>query len=164
VAVQSRAPVDFLTGACVFATVGDCDGINQSMATEQIVLFDGDCGMCSAFVRFVLRNSIDPTIIFISLGSEKGRQLLAQHGIDPGRTNSIVFIAAGQAHVYSNAIIELARSFRSPWNAVRFLALVPRVIRDGGYQLIARYRKRLMPLSHECPMFSPSERSRIYLD
>jgi len=138
--------------------------MNESKKAQPIVLFDGECGMCSAFVRFVLGHSNDQTIVFVSLGSDKGRQLLALHGIDPSRTDSIVFIAAGQAHVYSNAIIELARSFRSPWSAVRFLALVPRVIRDGGYRLIARYRKRLMPLSQECPMFSPSERSRIYLD
>lgn len=138
--------------------------MNRSEALEPIALFDGECGMCSAFVRFVLAHSTDPTMVFVSLASEKGRQLLARHGIDPMKTDSIVFIADGHAHTYSSAIIEMARSFRFPWNAVRLVRFLPRFIRDSGYKLVARYRRKLMPLPKECPVFSASERARIYID
>jgi predicted DCC family thiol-disulfide oxidoreductase YuxK len=140
------------------------DDMNQNLAVAPVVLFDGECGMCSAFVRFVLANSSDSSVVFIALGSAKGRQLLAKHGIDQSKTDSIVFIADGSTYIYSSAIIEMARSFRSPWNALRLLVFVPRFIRDGGYRLVARYRRKLIPLSKECPFLSPNEKRRIYLD
>lgn len=138
--------------------------MDKPTIVRPIVLFDGECGMCSSFVRFVLSYSTDPSIIFISLQSEGGCELLAQHGLDPSKTDSIVFLAKGKVYVYSSAILEIARSFRFPWTAIRFMKVVPRVIRDFGYRLVARYRKRLRPLSTGCLILSPEDRNRIFID
>lgn len=136
----------------------------DSTVLGRAVLFDGECGLCSAFVRFVLANSTDEALVFISLQSARGSELLAHFGLDPEVTDSIVFIDGGRALTYSSAVLEVARSFRYPWRALRALVFVPKGLRDIGYRLVARYRRRLFPPPTSCEIPSPEHRSRIFID
>lgn len=138
--------------------------LTTSSNRDRAVLFDGDCGMCSAFVRFVLAHSTDDAVVFIALKSERGQQILSDFGIDTNDTDSIVFVADGRAWVYSSAILEIARHFRFPWRAVRAFVVIPQGLRDVAYRVVARYRKKLFPPPIECALLPPSQRSRIFID
>jgi predicted DCC family thiol-disulfide oxidoreductase YuxK len=128
-----------------------------------IVLFDGDCGMCSGFVRFVLRASDDDSILFVALQSNRGQELLRFHGIDPAVTDSIVVIIKGHAWTYSSAIVEISRYLRFPWSILGSIALIPRPLRDFGYRIIARFRRRVTPVRSHCRIMKPNESARIHL-
>lgn len=132
--------------------------------SKRVVLFDGDCGMCSSFVRFVLTCSTDESIIFVALQSERGKALLKEFCIDPALIDSIVFTDGYRAWIYSDAIAEIARSFKFPFSLIRFISVIPRFVRDAGYRVVARYRRRLFRTSQTCQVPTKAERDRIFLD
>lgn len=112
------------------------------MKTTPIVLFDGGCGFCGGAVRLVLRHDTGRVFRFAPLDSAVGQQYLAEHGLaaDPG---TVVLIDGGRAAVRSDAVLGIVRRLGGWWHLLRMGALVPRPLRDLGYDWVARHRGRL---------------------
>ncbi|MBN8246415.1 MAG: DUF393 domain-containing protein [Verrucomicrobia bacterium] len=104
-----------------------------------LLLYDGDCGLCHGAVRFVLRHERDAVIRFAALQSATGQAWTRQAGTGMG---TLLWIEAGEIHVRSDAVMLLARHLRWPWRWLGILRLVPRPLRDAGYDLVARHRMR----------------------
>ncbi|HEX9782543.1 MAG TPA: DCC1-like thiol-disulfide oxidoreductase family protein [Opitutaceae bacterium] len=109
---------------------------------EPVLLFDGVCHLCQRSVRFVLRHERRPALLFCTLQSPAGRDLLERHGLDPGYTGSLVLIAEGKARTRSDAALFLARHLRAPWSWIRAFRLLPRPWRDWLYDIVAKRRYR----------------------
>lgn len=86
--------------------------------------------------------------------------MLARH---PGLAgvDSVVFVDAGRAHTRSDAVIELGRYVGWPWRALRALRVIPRPLRDWGYDLVARARYRTFGRYDACPLPPPEARARF---
>ncbi len=56
-----------------------------------ILLFDGHCNLCNAWVQFIVKRDSAGTIRFASLQSGAGRRLLEEHKIDENYIESLVF-------------------------------------------------------------------------
>ena len=50
---------------------------------QRVVVFDGHCYVCSGGVHFMKRHPGEPPFELLPMQSERGRALLAKHGIDP---------------------------------------------------------------------------------
>jgi len=133
--------------------------INQS---SPILLFDGQCNLCNAAVRFVLKHEIQPTILFGSLQSEIGQSLLQQHGLPSNvPPTSLVFIENGIAFQRSDAAIRVSTYLSRPWRWVRHARFIPRILRDAIYNFIARYRYRVFGKSETCMLPNPEVQNRF---
>lgn len=104
-----------------------------------LLLYDGDCGLCHGAVRFVLQHERDAAIRFAALQSATGQAWARRAGTG---LETLLWIEAGEFHVRSDAVILLARHLRWPWRWLGILRLVPRPLRDAGYDLVARHRMR----------------------
>ena len=78
---------------------------------------------------------------FVPIQLAEGRPLAEQLGIDPDHPDSFAFLANGQAHVKSEAVLRIAREL-PPWQWTWVFQFIPRVIRDAIYDLVARNRYR----------------------
>ncbi|MBW7907559.1 MAG: DUF393 domain-containing protein [Kiritimatiellae bacterium] len=107
-----------------------------------VILFDGECNLCSAVVRFVLRWEREPFCRFASLQSELGKQLVRDAGGNAERLDTFHFIRNGQLLGRSEAALAVANYLRWPWRAVRILGVLPRRWRDWLYDFIAKNRFR----------------------
>ena len=103
------------------------------------MLYDDDCGFCSAVVRFVQRHTRRGEFRFAPLGSAIGREVLAAHTVDPA-IDSIVVIGAGGALVRSSAVLAIVRRLDGPWHLLRIGRLVPRRLADAIYDGVAKRR------------------------
>ena len=56
-----------------------------------ILLFDGHCNLCNAWVQFIVKRDSNGTIRFASLQSPAGRRLLEENKIDENYIESLVF-------------------------------------------------------------------------
>jgi predicted DCC family thiol-disulfide oxidoreductase YuxK len=79
-----------------------------------LILFDGVCILCSRGCRFVSKRDRRGYFRFVPIQLAEGRALAAQLGIDPDRPDSFALVAAGQAHVKSEAALRIAREL-PPW-------------------------------------------------
>ena len=125
-----------------------------------IVLFDGECSFCDASVQFILKRDPAGKFNFASLQSEVGMQLLAQHDL-PADVSTMVLIEKGQAFTRSSAALKVARKLSGMWFLFYAFMLVPKSIRDGVYNLIAKHRYRLMGRKEACALPDPAVRGRF---
>lgn len=122
------------------------------MSEGPILLFDGECGLCHRTVQFVLRHDHARTFRFAPLRSATGRALLVQHGLDPARTDTMVLVEGGRAGIRSTAALRMLARLGWPWKVMAMFLIVPRVVRDAVYRLIARNRYRLFGRVEACAL------------
>lgn len=128
---------------------------------RHVIVFDGECPLCTCAVRFVLRHERDRVIRFAPAQSARGRALFAEIGMGPESPATIVFIKDGRAHRRSDAVLEVAVHLRWPWRILRLLGVIPRPLRDWTYDFIARHRYRWFGRRDSCMVPGPELKSRF---
>jgi predicted DCC family thiol-disulfide oxidoreductase YuxK len=125
-----------------------------------LVLFDGDCNFCNRSVQFVLDHEADHAFRFAASSSAPGQQALKACGLgcEPG---SIIVIEAGRCYTKSSATVQLAKHLRMPWRLLGLLALIPRPIRDFGYNIIAANRHRISRRMTTCRVVTAGAAARF---
>jgi predicted DCC family thiol-disulfide oxidoreductase YuxK len=141
---------------------------NPPLAGHVLVVYDGQCALCSRTVRWLLSRDPHARLRFLAAESPRAAAFITRSGliISPGtRPSSILAVRAAESpqeriFIRSDAIRTVLSQLPQPWPfAAAALGLVPRPLRDLVYQLIARLRHRLGPRS--CPAFTPAERQRF---
>ena len=142
--------------------------------TAHLLLYDGTCGFCASSVQWVLRRDRRWTLRFAALQGETARPILARHP-ELATVDSVVWVEgspealkAREARevvlVRSEAAMAVGRYLGGGWAvAAQLAALIPRSIRDWGYDLIARHRHKLTRNGPECLVPTPEERARFLL-
>ena len=129
------------------------------MVEPALVLYDGECGLCSRGVLFVYRRDPQGRFAFASLQSALGRRLLREHGLPEDRLDTLVLVQDGRAWTRSDAALRIGRGLRLPWRWLAALGwLAPRRLRDAAYDIIARRRHRL---GLSCPAPPAGLRARM---
>ena len=105
-----------------------------------LVLFDGDCALCSHSARTLLKHG--PRFRLARTQSVLGRALLIHYGLSPDDPSTMLVIENGRAIERSDGVLHLAASLPFPYRAAVMARLIPRPIRDFAYGLVARYRRR----------------------
>lgn len=131
---------------------------------NHLVIFDGICVFCSRLVQFVLRHEADHVLRFTPLQSTTGSRVMRELGIDPEDAETFVFVSGGEAFVKSDAAFELTRHLRSPWRALGVFRILPRRLRDWGYDVFARNRYRWFGRFDECMVPSRGNMARFIMD
>jgi predicted DCC family thiol-disulfide oxidoreductase YuxK len=133
-----------------------------------LLLYDGTCGFCAANVQFVLRNERKRTTLrFAALQSPIGAEVRARHPEIEG-VDSVIWVepssgAVGeQVFVRTAGVLRVLQYLGGIWRLLAgVFALVPRPIRDWGYDFIARHRHKLTRGGPTCLIPSPEQRARF---
>ena len=134
------------------------------MADYSTVFYDGGCGLCHRAVRFALTRDIDGARFrFAPLGGEAFRRRIPA-AVRAGLPDSLVALTPdGTLLTRSAAVLHVMERVGGPWRIIgKLLALVPRGIRDAGYDGVAGMRRRLFERPGDpCPVTSPELRARF---
>ncbi len=115
-----------------------------------IILFDGVCNLCSAWVHFVYRRDGDGKFAFASVQSAAGQELLAWCGLPTDRYDTMVYLENGVPHTRSDAFLQIVSHFPAPWSWLAGARIVPRPLRNWCYDRIARNRYALFGQKDQC--------------
>ncbi len=132
------------------------------MEKAPVILFDGECNLCSAAVRFVLRRERAAWCRFASLQSEAGRRLVSEAGGAADRLDTFYLWESGALLDRSDAALEVARYLRWPWRAVRIFRVLPRRLRDKLYDYVAKNRVRWFGRHEYCAIPEGAPVNRFY--
>ena len=124
-----------------------------------IILFDGECNLCSAAVQFVLLRDRQQKFRFASLQSPAGQRLLRRFGLPETQLDSIVLIKGDHYYLRSEAALHIAKELPGAWWLLYSLRIVPRHLRDFVYDIIAKYRYRWFGKRPSCLM--PSAKNHL---
>ncbi|RNL92673.1 thiol-disulfide oxidoreductase DCC family protein [Sinomicrobium pectinilyticum] len=130
---------------------------------KKIILFDGICNLCNSSVQFVIKRDKKDIFRFASLQSEPGQKLLAERGIDPEKTDSIVLIEPDVAYyTKSQAAIEIASELGGGWSFLRvFEYILPVTLRDLLYDFIAHNRYKWYGKKDQCMIPGPGLKAKF---
>ena len=126
-----------------------------------ILLFDGHCNFCNAWVRLIVSRDAAKKILFAHLQSSVGRKMLEEHKIDVNYIDSLVFFEEERFSVSSTAALRIY-SYLNGWERhLQLLAVVPRPFRDALYHFFAKYRYKWFGRSEQCMVPTPELRERF---
>lgn len=139
---------------------------SRAVADGPIILYDGVCGLCNRLNRFVLARDRPGRFRFAALQSALAGEILARHGRDPRDLDTLYLVLAHgrpdeRLLQKSDAALWILRELGGPWRAAGALRVLPRRVRDLGYDAVARTRYRLFGRYDSCPLPDPRHRARF---
>jgi predicted DCC family thiol-disulfide oxidoreductase YuxK len=134
-----------------------------SDSTAPLLLYDGYCGLCNAWVRWLLAVDRRAVFRFAALQSAVGRSRLGEYDLDPGTQDTVIVIADGEAYARSDALVAVFARLTGFWRTLRFIRYCPRRLRDVVYELVARHRYRLFGRYATRPL-PPDDHRERFLD
>ncbi len=136
----------------------------DATTTVYIVLFDGECHVCSRAVRFVVKRDPQHHFQFAPLQAPVGIRLLQERGLDTEIRDSLVVLGDGIAWTESDAILLILRHLSGAWRVLTVFHLVPHRLRDALYRWFARNRYRWFGKRMSCMKPTPIMRERFLPD
>ena len=108
-----------------------------------LVIFDGRCNLCHGAVNFIIARDPNKQFRFCALQSTTAQAILTQHGPHLLQHDTVYLFQDDKVYIKSDAAIEIAKLLPDYWPLLRYGKWLPRVLRDGLYDTVARYRYRL---------------------
>lgn len=105
-----------------------------------ILIFDGECALCSRSVRFVLKHDARKRFRFLPAQTPLGAALYTHYGKRSGDYETVMLIENGVALYKSGAAIRIAALLGLPWSLSNAARIIPSTLRDWLYDIVARNR------------------------
>jgi predicted DCC family thiol-disulfide oxidoreductase YuxK len=128
-----------------------------------IVVFDAQCLLCSRWVQILLRYDRRGVLKFASAQGQLGAAMLRRAGVCPNNPSTFLLVDNKRIYRESAAAIRSLHVLGWPWRLAWIVWLVPAVIRDSVYRVIARNRYRLFGRSVSCYL-PPADAVSRFLD
>ena len=128
---------------------------------QPVILFDGICNLCNSAVQFIIRHDKKNQFLFTSLQSEAGQKLLAQYNLPANMLNSFILIENDKAYNRSTAALRIAKKLNGiiPW--LYGFIILPKSVRDGIYNWVAKNRYKWFGKKDECMIPTPELKARF---
>ena len=111
-------------------------------------LYDGECGVCTYAVRFLLYFSKSNELYFSSLNSEFSENLLKDLAIVYDQEDEgAVYIRGEAVYHKSTAMLQALSDCRWPISMAKIFLILPQGLRDWFYR---EFAKRRLKLSKQC--------------
>jgi predicted DCC family thiol-disulfide oxidoreductase YuxK len=135
---------------------------------QAVLLYDGECGLCNATVRFLLREDDRGVLRYAPLQGRLGQRTLKRFGLPTQDFDSILFLPdrdGDRRHLRTRGVIGVLDLVGGPWRPIAWaLWWVPGPLRDLGYKLVARTRHRLFGPHQPSPLPDPRWETRFIPD
>ncbi len=131
-----------------------------------LVLFDGYCALCNGAVRWLIKRDRFDCLRFAPVDDERVREILQRHGfvansLQPETIFAVVNVGSHDEMVltHSAAIVEVLKKLKQPWPWIAgLLGVIPRVVRDFFYRMVAGNRFKIRKRLTSCPVPAADER------
>jgi len=125
---------------------------------DQVIIFDGICGLCNKSVDILIKIDKEKIFTYTSLQGEFVKTLDLQPDID-----SILFYKDGTVYYKSTAILKIFQALGGIWVFMTVFYLIPKVIRDFIYNVIAKYRYKIFGKREQCRLPDAGE-EELFID
>ena len=111
----------------------------EKVVNSNIVFFDGVCGLCNRFIQFLIQEDRSEVLTYTPLQGKTASAILS-HGIE-NEFNTIRYFSDQQVWEKSDAILKIMSNIGGVWKLSSVFWILPKVLRDKGYDFIAIRRK-----------------------
>lgn len=133
----------------------------EPLARHPIIIFDGDCVLCSANARFVLEHDRRGLFRLAAMQSAVGRTLMLAAGVDPDDPDTLLLVDGEGLRRNSDAVLAIYEGLGWPWRVMGMARIIPRSLRNNLYRWVARNRYRLFGQRAQCFVPRPEWKERL---
>ena len=131
-----------------------------------LVLYDGVCALCNGLVQFLLVHDRRGTFKFAALQGPTGQAMVTRFGADAEALTSLYVVKnyrtdGAVALTRSRAALFVVSQLGWPWKLARLIGVLPTVILDRAYDVVARTRYRIFGRYDQCLAPRPGFRDRF---
>ncbi|MDH5427016.1 MAG: thiol-disulfide oxidoreductase DCC family protein [Nitrospirota bacterium] len=127
----------------------------------RIIVFDGVCNFCNAFVNFVIDRDPQHRFHFDMLQSPPAQDILQQFQLSTDDYETFLLIEEGRLFTKSTAALKILRHLGMPWSLFGMCLMIPRQIRDPFYDFVAQHRYQWMGKSDSCRVPTEEDKKRF---
>lgn len=124
-----------------------------------VVFYDGECGFCNRTVQFILDHERRSEVHFCALQSDAARVFFAEKNFPKPDLSTFYFWDGREMFERSTGALHVATHLKFPFSWVRIGWILPRFMRDGMYNWIAKRRHKLS--KQQCALPTPEQRKRF---
>lgn len=135
--------------------------MSRTPPNSPILFFDGECTLCNQSVLWILRHEQRNHLRFASLSSQVAQDLLHDTPCAEHTDSIVLWEPDGTVYAASDAALRLVRLLSPWWRPLHLLALVPRIIREPAYRVVARNRKRWFGTTPHCALLTDIDPARL---
>lgn len=129
---------------------------SHASRSHTTVFFDGVCGLCNGFVDFLVQRDRGRRLRYAPLQGTTAAQLALLQQL-PRDLDSVVVVEGTRMRVKSDAALHVLAQLGGAWRAATLLRVIPRLVRDGVYDVIARNRYGWFGRRETCRIPAPDE-------
>ncbi|HXC29278.1 MAG TPA: DUF393 domain-containing protein [Stellaceae bacterium] len=115
-----------------------------------LFIFDGVCVLCSGGAAWLMRHDKQRRFRLTTAQSPLGKALYGHYGIDWNET--YLLVSGGAPYSKSSGYLHMCRVVGGWWRLCLVFELIPRAVRDWGYDLVARNRYRWFGKAGYCEL------------
>ena len=131
-----------------------------------LFLYDGECGLCSRMLQFLLQHDRRGVFRFAPLQGPTGRTIVKDTGANPHELTSMYLVAhfrtpAATVLTRSQAALFAAGELGWPWRVARMATVLPQGVLDRLYDFVARNRYSVFGRNDRCLVPTDEFRDRL---
>lgn len=135
--------------------------VRHVIAAHDVIVFDGECVLCSGFFRFVLRFDSARRFRFATAQSAIGQQIFRDLGLPTDDFETNIVILDGRIYERLDAFAAVMDAIGWPWRALSLTKHLPEPLKSWSYHRIARNRYRLFGRRDQCMIPAPDVSARF---
>jgi predicted DCC family thiol-disulfide oxidoreductase YuxK len=126
-----------------------------------VVAYDGTCGLCHGFVRFLLRHDVSGALLFAASDSDAGGRIFAASGQNPNDPGAMIVLVGDTSKAGAEAAIAAIVGLGGAWRLAGIMYAVPPFIRSAVYRWVAARRITWFGRASGCPVADPNRAGRF---
>jgi predicted DCC family thiol-disulfide oxidoreductase YuxK len=132
----------------------------QHTQSKPIIFYDGDCGICNAFVDFLLKHDKKERLLFAPLQGITAKEHIPSKTLNS--VDSVVLIDVDKKlYIKSKAALKTIAALGGFYKFSLGFLIFPTFIRDGVYDFVARNRHKWAEENGSCRLLTKSEKQRF---
>jgi len=133
----------------------------MAASRDKIVLFDGVCNLCNSSVQFIIKRDKKKQFRYASLQGIFGQEFLKTHNLPADNFNSFILLEDEKNYSRSTGALRMLKHLGGVWSLFYGFIIIPKFIRDGVYNWIARNRYKWFGKKETCMIPTPELKERF---
>jgi len=135
----------------------------EELISHPVILFDGVCNLCNSSVQFIIKHDKKRIFRFASLQSEFGKKIISRFDLKNKNIDSILLYENSSVSDKSTAVLFILKKMGGIYSVLYALIILPKFIRDGIYDFVARNRYRWFGKQESC-MIPTTELKKLFIE
>ena len=137
------------------------DEFRAKIAGKNVIVFDGLCVLCNGWVQFVLRFDAHSKFHFVIAQSKLGEAIYAAYGLKSDDYDTFIVFTEKGFFTKLDGVFALFHTLGWPWRCLSAGRVMPRILKDACYSLVAKNRYKLFGKRETCMLPNPEIRARF---